>query len=98
MKFLLKQEGVEFVLTEKFNQDKLEGLFGNTRQMKGGNEAPNAQQFNESMNVARIKCSQVLKVVGGNTRESTDQLPIDDTEIPHRKRIRTTLPVTTEPL
>ncbi len=78
---------MEYVLTEKFNQDPLESFFGNMRQMRGGNEAPNTQQFNENINAARLRSTQMLRNFGANTRQPADQQTIDDTPLPKRKRL-----------
>ncbi len=87
MKFLLTEEGTQYVLTEKFNQDPLESFFGNMRQMRGGNEAPNVQQFNENINAARLKSTQMLKNFRGNTQQLHEHLATDDTPLPKKKRV-----------
>ena len=76
------------MLSERLNQDALESLFGNQRQMKGGNEAPNVGQFNITLNANRLKSSQNLKVVGGNVKRSSDTLMVDDSRLPKRRRVR----------
>lgn len=83
-RYLLQQEGVEFILSERFNQDPLESHFGNQRQMRGGNEAPSTYQFNTNVNALRLRSSQTIKVIGGNTRHSNLDLAIDNTPMPHR--------------
>ena len=91
--YLLSLPGVEFVLSERLNQDPLESFFGNQRQMRGGNEAPNVKQFNVSMNINRVKASQSIKVFGGNTtlkRSASTPLQIDNTPLPKRRQNRKT--------
>ena len=83
-KFLLKQDGVQFVLSERFNQDPLESHFGNQRQMRGGNEAPSVSQFNTNINAQRVRSSQVIKVIGGNTKQDNMCLPVDNSPLPKR--------------
>ncbi|XP_072047274.1 uncharacterized protein [Amphiura filiformis] len=83
----LIQQGVDYVLTEHFNQDPLEQSFGNMRQMRGGNEAPNTQQFNENINAARLRSTEMLRNLGGNSRnQRPDQQVVDNTPLPKRRR------------
>ena len=88
--YLLQQPGVEYILSEKFNQDKLESLFGNFRQMQGGHEAPSVADVNIRMNVARQKSSQQLHALRGNTfnKASVEELKIDDTPMVRKGKKR----------
>lgn len=89
-RFLLREDGVSYVLPEKVSQDKLEGTFGNVRQMKGGNEAPDVSQVNSQMNVLRTRTSQDMKVLRGNTAVSKrrpELEPVDNTPLPKKGKI-----------
>jgi len=46
--FLLNQEGIEYILTERFNQDSLEGFFGQQRSRGCRNDNPSVNQFLEN--------------------------------------------------
>ena len=75
-------------MSEKFNQDKLESLIGNMRQMQGGHEAPSVDDINARMNVARMKSSQTLRVMRGNTynKKGVETLSIDDTPLLRKQK------------
>ncbi|XP_077999383.1 uncharacterized protein LOC144452207 [Glandiceps talaboti] len=82
--YLLGVPGITSVLSEKFNQDPLESYFGNHRQMKGGNEAPTVQQFNQNSNSLRMKSSSLLRIKGANVQTIAERC-IDDTPLPRRR-------------
>ena len=85
-KYLLEQTGVQFILSERFNQDPLESHFGKHRQMKGGNENPTVAQFNYNENNLRLLGSQALAPVRGNCKRSVIVNKIDDTPLPKKPR------------
>ena len=59
------KNGLNFVLTEKFNQDCLEQSFGTHRSMGGRSENPNLYRFGYDENAMRVHRSVVP--VKGNT-------------------------------
>ena len=65
VKFLLSQ-GMEFVLTKRFNPDVAEEYFGRQRQLGRTNDNPNIYQFGFNVNTIRIQRSVVP--ITGNTR------------------------------
>ena len=65
VKCLLRQ-GMEFVLTERFNQDVAEEYFGRQRQLGRRNDNPNIYQFGFNGYTIRIQRSVVP--ITGNTR------------------------------
>jgi len=67
----LLQNGVDFVLTERFNQDVLEEYFGRQRSLGRFNDAPNLFQFGYNSNTLRMQRSVVP--VKGNTRGAHSQ-------------------------
>lgn len=85
-KYLLAQSGVQFILSERFNQDPLESHFGKHRQMKGGNDNPTVAQFNYNENNLRLLGSQALAPVSGNCKRSGIVDKIDDTPLPKKPR------------
>ena len=78
--------GMEFVLTERFNQDPLEQHFGIQRTSGGCNNNPNLQQFNNNMVQIRTVGSQAIAPIRGNTKRSLNLAPIDDTPLQKRRR------------
>ena len=85
-KYLLEQTGVQFILSERFNQDPLESHFGKHRQMKGGNDNPTVAQFNYNENNLRLLGSQALTPVRGNRKRSVKVNEIHDTPLPKKPR------------
>lgn len=66
VRYLLKVPGVEFVLTERFNQDVLEENFGRHRCIGRRNENPSLFQFGYDSNTTRMQRS--IAPVTGNTK------------------------------
>lgn len=64
-KFLLNN-GMPFVLTERFNQDALEEYFGRQRSLGRRNDNPTLVQFGYQSNAIRMQ--QSVAPVTGNTR------------------------------
>ena len=77
--------GMPFVLTEKFNQDAIEQHFGCHRASSGSNSNPSLHQFNSSMQKLRIIGSQAMAPLRGNTKRRL-QLHVDPTALPKRPR------------
>ena len=67
----LLQSGVDFVLSERFNQDVLEEYFGRQRSLGRFNDSPNLFQFGYNSNTIRMQRSIVP--VKGNTRGAHNQ-------------------------
>ena len=63
--FLL-QEGMEFVLTERFCHDSLEEYFGHQRKLGRRNDNPDIQAFGYNNNAIRIQ--RQVSCLSGNTR------------------------------
>jgi len=61
-------KGMDYVLTERFNQDPLEQHFGVHRASQGCNTNPTLKDFNNSMVKIRTVGSQALAPFRGNTR------------------------------
>ena len=85
-KYLLAQTGVQFILSERFNQDPLESHFGKHRQTKRGNDNPTVAQLNYSENYLRLLGSQALAPVTGNSNRSVLVNKIDDMPLPKKPR------------
>lgn len=69
-KFLL-QEGMEFVLTERFCQDPLEKYFGSQRKLGQRNDNPDIKTFGYNNNTIRIQ--RAVSCQSGNTRGRKDK-------------------------
>ena len=88
-KFLL-QEGVEFVLTERFCQDTLEEFFGNQRKLGRRSDNPDIRAFGYNSNTIRIQRS--VSCQSGNTKGRKDKRKaweqVTHDKLPCRKKIR----------
>lgn len=88
-KFLL-QEGVEFVLTERFCQDTIEEFFGNQRKLGRRSDNPDIRAFGYNSNTIRIQRS--VSCQSGNTRGRKDKKKaweqVTDDKLPSRKKLR----------
>lgn len=69
-KFLLN-EGMEFVLTERFCQDALEEYFGNQRKLGKRCDNPDIRMFGYNENNLRIQHS--VSIQSGNTKGRKDK-------------------------
>lgn len=90
-KFLL-QEGMEFVLTERFCQDPVEEYFGNQRKLGRRNDNPDIRTFGYNCNTIRIQ--RTVSCQSGNTRGRKDKCrawdQITDAKLPCRKKLKLT--------
>ena len=88
-KFLL-QEGIEFVLTEKFSQDPLEEYFGSQRKIGRRNDNPDIHTFGYNKNTIRIQ--RTVSCQSGNTRGRKDKRraweQITEVKLPCRKKLQ----------
>jgi hypothetical protein len=78
--------GMDFVLTEKFNQDPIEQHFGIHRTSNGCNANPNLNQFNNSMVKIRVVGSQAIAPFRGNTKRQLLLPTIDSTPLPKKRK------------
>ncbi|KXJ07724.1 DNA transposase THAP9 [Exaiptasia diaphana] len=85
-KFLL-QEGMEFVLTERFCQDPVEEFFGKQRKIGRQSDNPDIRMFGYNNNTIRIQRS--VSCQSGNTRGRRDKRKawqeVTDDKLPCRK-------------
>ena len=88
-KYLLTQ-GVEFVLTERFNQDCAEEYFGRQRSARCQSDNPSISQFGYNDNTIQTQRSVVA--VSGNTRSAhkskrhVSWSVVDETPLPKRMK------------
>ncbi|XP_066910451.1 uncharacterized protein [Clytia hemisphaerica] len=64
---LLKEPGIEFVLTDRFNQDPIEEHFGKQRARLGGCDNPSLGQYGSSEGKLIAAKDQAILVMRGNT-------------------------------
>lgn len=88
-KFLL-QEGMEFVLTERFCQDPLAEYFGSQRKLGRRNDNPDIKTFGYNNNTIQIQ--RAVSCQSGNTRGRKDKRrsweQVIDDRLPSRKKPR----------
>lgn len=85
--FLLQQPGVKFLYSERFNQDPLEAFFGLQRAKGSRNDNPTVKQFCDTTVSLRVQSSAALAPIRGNCRrKTTDNIVVDETPLPKRKR------------
>ena len=86
-KFLL-QEGMEYVLTERFCQDPVEEYFGSQRKLGRRSDNPDIRTFGYNDNTIRIQ--RTISSQSGNTRGRRDKRrsweQVTDVPIPSRKK------------
>lgn len=87
-RYLLKQPGVKFLLSERFCQDPLEAFFGHQRAKGGRNDNPTVQQFCKTTVSLRVQGSTALNPSKGNCRKRPvdTAITVDDTPLPKRRR------------
>ena len=88
VKFLI-QDGMKFVLTERFNQDVAEENFGSHRGVGRRNENPSLHQFGYDSKTLRM--ARFIVQMKGNTKSKYSQKwtvswsNVDNTSLPKRK-------------
>ena len=86
-KFLLN-EGMEYVLTERFCQDPLEEYFGNQRKLGRRNDNPDMKTFGYNNNTIRVQ--RAISCQSGNTRGRKDRdrswVNVSNDPVPKRKK------------
>jgi hypothetical protein len=88
IKYLLLQDGVEYIFTNRFNQDVLEEYFGKQRAIGGSrSDNPTVKQYLENTATIHVVKTSSIHVKRGNVKR---QLPFgQDTKTPLPKRKRT---------
>lgn len=88
---LLRQEGISYILSDRFNQDPLEEHFG--KQRSRGVENPTLEQY--MYNERKILVSKSDMIIKGNTRgkrrTNADVDVNDDRVLPKRNKTKKTL-------
>ena len=85
---VLLQEGMEFVLTERFCQDPVEEYFGSQRKLGRRSDNPDIRTFEYNSNTIRIQ--RTVSCQSGNTRGRKDKRrsweQVTDAKLPCRKK------------
>lgn len=85
---MLKEEGAEYLLSEKFSQDPLEEHFSRHRRIAGCNDNPTLAQFQQQETALNVIDGELISDLRGNTQgRQTNRNPIDitDMRLPKKK-------------
>lgn len=88
VRFLLRQPGVQYVLTAKLSQDSLESFFGKQRMRGGYSDNPNVTTFLYGAQSLRVQGSTAVKPTRGNCKRgrNTQPMVVDEQPLPKRRR------------
>ena len=86
--FLLRQPGINYLLSEVFSQDPLEKYFSRQRHRGGGADHPTVEQFREnSATLIQQQCIyQDLKSLNAQCQTQADVLSQVSQPLPKRKK------------
>ena len=88
-KQLLSEDGVDYVLSDKLNQDPLAEPFGKQRARDGSNENPCLKEYMDNERKLLVAKSEMIRVMRGNIRGRQEEQTIDVTDdrlLPKRKK------------
>ena len=87
-KYLLKQDGVKYFLSEKLCQDPLESFFGKQRMRGGYSDNPTVSSFQYGTSSLRVQGSVAVRAVRGNCKRGRNrkEITVDETPLPKRPR------------
>lgn len=90
VRYLLKQPGVQYVLTAKLSQDSLESFFGKQRMRGGYSDNPNVSTFLYGAQSLRVQGSVAVKPKRGNCKRGHNDecIVINEEPLPKRRRRR----------
>lgn len=89
--------GAPFVMTARFNQDRLEQLFGNYRHKGGSNENPTAEDVQHFLIESKVIGSAAMAPLRGNTKRNNKEHKIDSEVLTKRKRVKRFPQITASP-
>ncbi|XP_071476835.1 uncharacterized protein [Diadema antillarum] len=87
-KELLLEDGVEFVLSEKFSQDPLEEYFSRQRGVGGRFDNPDVHQFGSNILPLHVAGSSIAVSAKANVKSQKRKTAVDSTPLQSRKRKR----------
>ena len=79
-KQLLSEDGVDYVLSDKSNQDPLEEHFGKQRARGDLNKNPNLKKYTDNEKKLLVAKSEIIRVMRKNTRGRQEKQTIDITD------------------
>ena len=85
---LLQEEGVKFLLSEKFSQDPLEEHFARHRRMGGCNDNPTQAQFAQQEIALSVISSNLISDLRRNAegrQRNRKPLKVDDILLPKKR-------------
>ena len=91
-KQLSSEDGVDYVLSDKLNQDPLEEHFGKQRVRGGSNENRSLKEYMDNERKLLVAKSEMIRLMRGNTRGRQEEQTIDITDdrlLPKRKKKKT---------
>lgn len=88
----LFDEGVSFILSEKFCQDPLEEYFVKQRMRLGCNDNPTLEQYNFNTLALNVAGNNLIRIKGNTRGRKEDEVPLDinDTSLPPMKKLKRT--------
>ncbi len=86
---LLKEEGEEYVLSEKFNQDPREQYFSKQRGVGGSSDNHTVEQFGHNIISIYVASSSIKASKRGNTKTKPGtKTSLDNTPLPKRPKLK----------
>lgn len=86
VRFLLSQDGISFVLTERFNQDPVEIFFGKQRSRGNRNDNPSVAQFLQNTQALIVQKSLAVGGSSNISKKRNDPLALSPLSRPLPKR------------
>lgn len=87
---LLNEDGVKFLLSEKFSQDPVEEHFARQRRSGGSNENPNLNEFQTQEVSLNLIQSELISDLRGNTQgrisDKRPALDVNDVRLPSKRK------------
>ena len=89
-KELLSEDGVQFLLSEKFSQDPLEEYFSRQRGVGGRFDNPDVHQFGSNVLPLEVAGTAIAVSAKANVKSTTRKAQLDNTPLERRKRRKVT--------
>ena len=81
-KYLLEQDGVQYILSERFNRDPIEEFFGQQRGHGGSCDNPSVDQFLKNTVSLRVQGSVTSAPERGNCRKRNTDTDVNSNSLP----------------
>ena len=90
VKEILMEDGVDYFLSDKLNQDVIEEHFGRNRGAIGGSDNPTLEQYSMTERKLQVAKDDLIRVLHGNNRGRNDKaiklVPSLEPALPLRKK------------